>query len=85
MEYAELQPPLCELREHIENGSKIGSTSSSAARKHPRILDHHILEIRSRHPDAVLCNEHGFHHLLIVLPIGKNADRNRATHPAKIT
>jgi hypothetical protein len=69
MEYAELDPPLCELREHIENGSKIGSTSSSAAGKHPWILHHHILEIRSGHPDAVLRNEHCFHHLLVVLPI----------------
>ena len=80
MQDSKLNPPLRKLGKHLENGSIVGSTPSTPAGNHARILDHHILEIRRRDPDALLCCKHCLHDLLVVLPIGEEAERNGAAH-----
>jgi len=80
MQDSKLNPPLRKLGKHLENGSIVGSTPSTPAGNHARILDHHILEIRRRHPHAPLRAKHRLHDFLVVLPIGEEAKRNRAAH-----
>ncbi len=73
MQDPKLDSPLRKLREHCENRSIVGSTPAAPAWNHARILDHHILEIRRRHPNALLRGKHCLHDVLIVLPIGEDA------------
>jgi hypothetical protein len=66
-------PELDPASRHLGECGENGAVAATAAPKGARILDHHVLEIGGRDPDAPVSRENRLHDRLVVLAVAEEA------------